>query len=83
MSQLLVTADDRTGALEIGGIVANAEFSVNVGTEFDDGPCSVIDDTVSGVRHHDQSSDSSRSAPVSQNGFGVTWKLATRNTSNS
>ena len=43
MSQLLVTADDRTGALEIGGIVANAEFSVNVGTEFDDGPCSVVD----------------------------------------
>ena len=43
MSQLLVTADDRTGALEIGGIVANAQFSVNVGTEFDDGPCSVVD----------------------------------------
>ena len=43
MSQLLVTADDRTGALEIGGIVANTEFSVNVGTVFDDGPCSVVD----------------------------------------
>ena len=43
MSQLHVTADDRTGALEIGGIVANAQFSVNVGTEFDDGPCSVVD----------------------------------------
>lgn len=43
MSRLLVTADDRTGALEIGGIVANAEFTVNVGTEFDDGPCSVVD----------------------------------------
>lgn len=41
--RLFVTADDRTGALEIGGIVANTEFSVSVGTEFDDGPCSVVD----------------------------------------
>lgn len=40
---LLVTADDRTGALEIGGAVANEAFAVSVGVELQDSLCSVID----------------------------------------
>ena len=41
--RLLVTADDRTGALEIGGVVANREFSVPVGITPVQANCSVVD----------------------------------------
>ena len=37
-----VTADDRTGALEVGGVVANEQFSVPVGPHAE-GPCCVVD----------------------------------------
>ena len=41
--RLLVTADDRTGALEIGGAVGNAEFLVPVGPYAESDICCTID----------------------------------------
>lgn len=43
IAELFVTADDRTGALEIGGIVANDDFSVPVGVSAATGKCCVVD----------------------------------------
>ena len=43
MQELFITADDRTGALEIGGIVANTQFSVPVGPEAKSDICCVVD----------------------------------------
>ena len=43
IARLFVTADDRTGALEIGGIIANQDFSVPVGVQPEDGECCVVD----------------------------------------
>ncbi len=41
--RLFVTADDRTGALEIGGVMANPAFSVPVGPHARKGRCVVVD----------------------------------------
>ncbi|MDE0054185.1 MAG: hypothetical protein OXT64_08010 [Gammaproteobacteria bacterium] len=40
---LFITSDDRTGALEIAGTVANARFSVLCGPHADDDACCVVD----------------------------------------
>lgn len=40
---LFITSDDRTGALEIAGTVANARFSVPCGTHADNETCCVVD----------------------------------------
>ena len=40
---LFITSDDRTGALEIAGTVANAQFSVPCGTHADNETCCVVD----------------------------------------
>ena len=40
---LFVTSDDRTGALEIAGTVANTQFSVPCGPHADDDTCCVVD----------------------------------------
>lgn len=40
---LFITADDRTGSLEIGGIIAAEESPVPVGPAADDRRCSVVD----------------------------------------
>ena len=40
---LFITSDDRTGALEIAGTVANAHFSVPCGTGADNDTCCVVD----------------------------------------
>lgn len=41
--ELFITSDDRTGALEIAGTVANARFSVPCGPHADDDACCVVD----------------------------------------
>jgi uncharacterized protein YgbK (DUF1537 family) len=41
--RLFVTADDRTGALEIGGVMANSTFPVPVGPLASDELCAVVD----------------------------------------
>ena len=43
MQELLVTADDRTGALEIGGVIASPDFSIPVGPEAESDICCVVD----------------------------------------
>jgi len=43
MSLLLVTADDRTGALEVGGIVANEQRTIPVGPLAESDLCCVVD----------------------------------------
>ena len=43
MQELLVTADDRTGALEIGGVIAGPDFSIPVGPEAKSDICCVVD----------------------------------------
>ena len=40
---LFITSDDRTGALEIAGTIANARFSVPCGPHADDEICCVVD----------------------------------------
>jgi uncharacterized protein YgbK (DUF1537 family) len=40
---VLLSADDRTGALEIGGLVADEEFTVPVGPTVDSRRCCVVD----------------------------------------
>ena len=42
-THLFVTADDRTGALEIGGVIANEDFSVPVGPNALGTRCRVVD----------------------------------------
>ena len=41
--KLFVTADDRTGSFEIGGVIANQAFTVPVGVTIEDRKCSVVD----------------------------------------
>lgn len=41
--KLFITSDDRTGALEIAGTVANTRFSVPCGPHADDDTCCVVD----------------------------------------
>ncbi|HAK50914.1 MAG TPA: hypothetical protein DCM54_03280 [Gammaproteobacteria bacterium] len=43
MQELFVTADDRTGSLEVGGIIANAQFPVPVGPAAQGDICAVVD----------------------------------------
>ena len=43
MRTLFITSDDRTGAMEIAGTVANARFSVPCGTHADNDTCCVVD----------------------------------------
>ena len=40
---VLLSADDRTGALEVGGLVANEQFTVPVGPAADSDRCCVVD----------------------------------------
>ena len=40
---VFITADDRTGAFEIGGLLATENMSIPVGREAFDPPCSVVD----------------------------------------
>ena len=42
-TQVLLSADDRTGALEIGGLVATAQASVPVGPQAESARCCVVD----------------------------------------
>ena len=41
--QLLITADDRTGSLEIGGLIATNQTSIPVGPQADSARCCVVD----------------------------------------
>ena len=43
MTEVLLSADDRTGALEIGGLIANENYSVPVGPNAESELCCVID----------------------------------------
>jgi uncharacterized protein YgbK (DUF1537 family) len=43
MQELFVTADDRTGSLECGGIIANDQFAVPVGPAAQSDICCVVD----------------------------------------
>lgn len=43
MTQVLLSADDRTGSLEIGGLVANERFAVPVGPRATSTHCCVVD----------------------------------------
>ena len=43
MTQVLLSADDRTGSLEIGGLIANENYSVPVGPQAADEQCCVVD----------------------------------------
>ena len=43
MLNFLITADDRTGALEAAGTIADEGFSVTAGSEITDGDCLVVD----------------------------------------
>ena len=43
MTKVLLSADDRTGALEIGGLVANEHYSVPVGPSAQSDQCCVVD----------------------------------------
>lgn len=48
MTQVLLSADDRTGSLEIGGLIANERFAVPVGPKATSARCCVVD---IGTRH--------------------------------
>lgn len=43
MTQVLLSADDRTGSLEIGGLIANENYSVPVGPGAESEQCCVVD----------------------------------------
>lgn len=43
MTRILLSADDRTGSLEIGGLIANEQHSVPVGPQADNDTCCVVD----------------------------------------
>ena len=43
MTKVLLSADDRTGALEIGGLIANEVYSVPVGPSAESDQCCVVD----------------------------------------
>ena len=43
MTRVLLSADDRTGSLEVGGLIANDKFSVPVGPDASSERCCVVD----------------------------------------